>query len=534
MLTSFKDYINSLNVNVIDVNEGHTATKGSNAGLSNINEYAVVYEDDLGYEYIIMKIDDNTYTKLSTESIESVKGTNNTWFLTTNNYIGTSINGKKIYLHQFILNHYGNNKGQSYIEHINNNVFDNRLENLRIIKKSDDEPKIRYLTSNPPPILHNIKIPKHVKYYSEFKDKNKQVFVEYFRINKTHPAVKLMNKTYIPSSKDLNKSLIEKFVEIRIKLKRLDEYLIKYNENPNKEIIINNICQKSLKFPVKYITISEKKDKIILLYYRRINGVIETLQVTYSKNDDIKTNILNFKNEVYKKFKYDFAIPENLNDYIKLNDVNDDTNEVINTKEINHTVEVNNNEEVKIINETDNTLDIHKSLIDNCNIDNIYSHEDVKKYKISLSNSKKFNKLSDDMINEIREHIKNGKKNVEIVNIYKNNPDFNITRDVVSNIKRNKLVPKNEKTIEQFINKKEKKSLNMSAITRRKFTPKEILKILELYNNNYKYNDIITELNNSNITYDSVKNVCNFKTKIYPEEELYDEYIKYVNKIYLK
>lgn len=51
------------------------------------------------------------------------------WSLGKNNYISGSINGKKTLLHRYIMNY----TGKDYIDHINNNPFDNRKCNLRIV-----------------------------------------------------------------------------------------------------------------------------------------------------------------------------------------------------------------------------------------------------------------------------------------------------------------------------------------------------------------------------------------------------------------
>ncbi|KKK80086.1 hypothetical protein LCGC14_2827010 [marine sediment metagenome] len=54
------------------------------------------------------------------------------WYDKSNGYVHTRINGKKVYMHRFII---GNNTKQR-TDHINRNKLDNRKENLRIVSTS--------------------------------------------------------------------------------------------------------------------------------------------------------------------------------------------------------------------------------------------------------------------------------------------------------------------------------------------------------------------------------------------------------------
>ena len=70
--------------------------------------------------------------KVSKKDIEKVSAFH--WTETHNGYFTGRINGKKLYLHRFIMNA---QKGQ-IVDHINRNTLDNRRSNLRFVTYSEN------------------------------------------------------------------------------------------------------------------------------------------------------------------------------------------------------------------------------------------------------------------------------------------------------------------------------------------------------------------------------------------------------------
>lgn len=234
-LLQFEKYINNTDMiyQIINSYCGHTVNKGCKANQSNINPYFHVLdmniEDPIKNQYIIMECNKNIYTKLSLQSITKMKDLNTSWFICKNGYIATNSNKKQLYLHQFITNYYGHGKGQDSVDHINRDKLDNRIENLRIVSQSiqnenQGKRQRKYNAQELPPILKNVEIPKYVYYCSEVMHKNKpnEYIRDFFRIEK-HPN---LNKKIWCSSKSTKKNLLEKFIETKDHLYKLDNNII--------------------------------------------------------------------------------------------------------------------------------------------------------------------------------------------------------------------------------------------------------------------------------------------------------------------
>lgn len=69
--------------------------------------------------------------------VMSVDGRCRSWYRGKNGYITTRIKTGVRYLHQQIMNHYGNGRGKASVDHINKNMLDNRRINLRITTQSE-------------------------------------------------------------------------------------------------------------------------------------------------------------------------------------------------------------------------------------------------------------------------------------------------------------------------------------------------------------------------------------------------------------
>lgn len=153
-----------------------------------------------------------------------------------NGYISTHINsailGKKtLFIHQIITNCYGNGKGTMNIsvDHIDRNPCNNRSTNLRVVNRKVQESNTKGIKPGTkrsrkitaielPDALTQEMIPKYIYYCKECYNKKKQLYREFFRIEK-HP---LLTKRCISSSKSNKVTILDKLEQIKRKLEELD------------------------------------------------------------------------------------------------------------------------------------------------------------------------------------------------------------------------------------------------------------------------------------------------------------------------
>ena len=297
-MEKFKEFIekNKLKWEILSYFNGHEATKGCKSGNDNINPYVLVMNEDKE-KYCILELSNTNYTIISYDTINAVKKYNTSWFLSNNGYVTGTINGKNIYLHQYLLNYHGNGKGQNSIDHINRNKLDNRLENLRIVDQSIQNINREKMTrkSNAqelPHIISNVDLPKFVYYSKEilYKGTTNETYRDFFRIEK-HPN---LEKSCISTTKSMKVSILEKLKEAKKILIDLDnkEY-IQEKKNPN------------------YIQLQECKrnDKnYIFVFDRRTNDERQNLRYSFLKTENKNINYQIFREKI--KEKYDFEAEE--------------------------------------------------------------------------------------------------------------------------------------------------------------------------------------------------------------------------------
>ena len=154
-----------------------------------------------------------------------------TYYLLNNGYIGCNNN---LYIHQIIMNYYGNGKGtiNGSVNHKNRNRLDNRLDNLEVSSHQQQQSnKIgtiegtkRKRKSNAKPLPEGLTqdmMPKYVVYYKEIYNKEKQLTREFFKIEK-HPK---LTKPFI-GSKSNKLTIFQKLESITQKLQELDTTLL--------------------------------------------------------------------------------------------------------------------------------------------------------------------------------------------------------------------------------------------------------------------------------------------------------------------
>lgn len=230
-LIEAKTYIEN-NYNVLSFNSGHIKHIGKDAGLyknplwntyNKNNENIIFMYCEPG---ILIKLCPISYQKIL--DYESQNGIKITWFKGKNGYIcGTN----KLYIHQIIMNCYGNGKGTLNIsvDHLDQDPLNNMYNNLRIATREEQEQNSKGIKEGTkrerkfsaielPENITQEMMPKYVYYSKEYLNSEKTKSREFFRIEK-HP--KLTKKCW-STSKSNAISIQDKLKQAIIKLEELN------------------------------------------------------------------------------------------------------------------------------------------------------------------------------------------------------------------------------------------------------------------------------------------------------------------------
>lgn len=223
---------------LISTHKGHTF-RGQDKNPYNI------YEDDKG-KYVEMSAKNGSfifdYSDLEYINTVSNNGKirNLTWYLDqekrhlykTVYYVKTTINNKKIYIHQYLMKYWGHGSDGITIDHIDRNPLNNRRYNIRLVTRSEQNSNInkRHRGSHAVPLpkeLDDVEIPKYVS-YTRYKRNTKLGYYDLFIIQ-CHPAQKSIysEKSKWITQMSMSVSIIDKFKQAITKLKQLDDKLIK-------------------------------------------------------------------------------------------------------------------------------------------------------------------------------------------------------------------------------------------------------------------------------------------------------------------
>jgi hypothetical protein len=286
------------NYEVIEYSKGHYLTMGQDANIMKNPIWKII---ENGKEYLLMYCEKDTICKLCCESYQKIldyeknlKNSNKiTWYKHQNGYILCSAN---IYIHQIIMNCYGNGKGTSNIsvDHIDQNPLNNTLENLRIATRKEQEQNSKGIKDGTKrERKHNAKelpqgitqdmMRKYVVYYQEWLDKEHTKQREFFKVEK-HPK---LDKIWFGTKS--NK------ISIETKLEQANKVV---------DDLSNNIypVKNEIKMP-KYVSLVFNRDKPRLVFEKRIDGKRLGLKMVLPEEYDLEEQIHILNEKIKEKYE---------------------------------------------------------------------------------------------------------------------------------------------------------------------------------------------------------------------------------------
>lgn len=295
---------------------GHYKTNGNDA-YNMKNPYWKIKEDENNQEYYLMYCEQDTYIKLDKVSLASIeifeKNNNNneklTFFKMKNAYISCKLNkcNKMLYIHQIIMNLYGQGKGTNNlsVDHINRDQLDNRSTNLTIasLKEQqensngvlkDTKRERKYNAQQLPENIKHEDIPKYCYYCKEKYNTNGDIR-DFFRIEK-HPN----QKSIISTSKSIKLNILDKLTEAKQIISKLDnnEY---YDEDMNKNE--NHNIKQTFKLPIAfYVTKFRNSDHLIYDYRNIITKERKNMKMKLAENYNLQEDYYKFLEKLYIKY----------------------------------------------------------------------------------------------------------------------------------------------------------------------------------------------------------------------------------------
>jgi hypothetical protein len=294
----FKNIINKYEV--IDFELGHYNDNGKDAYVMK-NPIWKIKENNK--EFLLMFCEKETICKLCYESYKKIlefeKTHNNkkklTWYKQLNGYIATHFMDSCIYIHQIIMDCYGNGKGTKNIsvDHIDQDPLNNTLANLRIATRKEQEQNSKGIKDGtkrarkssakqlPEGITQDM-MKKYVVYYHEWLNKEHTREREFFKVEK-HPK---LDKIWI-SSKSNNLTIQEKLAQA----------------NKVVEDLENNIypVKDEIQLP-KYISLVNFREKPHLVFEKRYDGKRLNLKMILPDEYDIDEQLSIFQKKINEKY----------------------------------------------------------------------------------------------------------------------------------------------------------------------------------------------------------------------------------------
>ena len=289
---------------VIEFNEGHYKTLGKYANCLKNPFWKVIDEkNEKNEEIILMYCEKNTICKLCLKSYQKILdfekqlGVKITWTKGTNGYISGSNN---LYIHQVIMDCYGNGKGTKTVsvDHIDRDQLNNCYDNLRIATFDeqhsnckgiiDGTKRARKQSAKPlPDDITQDMLSKYVVYYHEWLNKEHTKYREFFKVEK-HPK---MSKIWIGTKSN--------GITIQDKLTQANKVV----ENLEKNIYPGGEVEPKLP---KYVTIHHIRDKPHLVFDKRTKTETGNKRINLTmilpENYDLDVQLELFNEKVKEKY----------------------------------------------------------------------------------------------------------------------------------------------------------------------------------------------------------------------------------------
>lgn len=289
---------------VLEYIPGHHMSIGPDAGIMKNPLWRIL--DDNGRQCLLMYCEKDTLCKLCDDSYQRIidfennfnEGTKLTWYQGFNGYIQSrmSSNQKHIYIHQVIMNCYGNGKGTKHIsvDHIDQNKLNNMLGNLRIATRKEQEQNSKGIKDGTkrerkngardlPDGITQEMMKKYVVYYHEWLDKEHTKGREYFRVEK-HPK---LGKDWC-TSKSNKVSIIDKL------------------NHANKVVddLANDIYPESEAAVLpKYISLVNSRGKPHLVFEKRVaDGTRLNVKMVMPEEHDLDDQLSLFRTKIIEKY----------------------------------------------------------------------------------------------------------------------------------------------------------------------------------------------------------------------------------------
>jgi hypothetical protein len=289
------------NYNIIEYQEGHYQTLGQDANIMK-NPIWKILENEK--EYVLMYCEKDTICKLCAISYQKIidyeifenNGKKLTWYKHRNGYIITHLtNEKLLYIHQIIMECYGNGKGTKLIsvDHIDQDPLNNSYENLRIATRKEQEENSKGIKNGTkrerksnaislPDGLTQQMMKKYVVYYHEWLDKEKTKYREFFKVEK-HPKLDKIWTT----TKSGKVSLLDKLQQANKVVEDLDNNIYPVKDFPT--------------LP-KYFSFVSIREKYHFVYEKRIDGKRLNMKMVLPEDYDLEVQMEFFKEKIKEKY----------------------------------------------------------------------------------------------------------------------------------------------------------------------------------------------------------------------------------------